>query len=335
MDKRYHICFATDDNYVHIAATAMVSILVNNKKINNLIHFWILADNISKNNQDKLVELCAEYNANIEFVDVNEQLQSIAEIGAVAWNNGSYSTYSRLFLSQLIPEYVMKILYLDSDIIVLGKLEELFEINFDENTVLCATRDIVGSFHPDFLKEIELKGDKYINAGVLMIDLNKWRELQLTNLILDHMRSVRSVYPFPDQDLINVVLQNYIQIMSPKYDYFSSCKPFSAEQLYKMFRLGDEDIYYSQEYFEAESKKPIIVHFVGIIFYRPWFENSNNPYKDQWFHYFELTPFSGMKINKRHDRKMFACLNVAYNILPTFLFSKVYAVIRTFCKRIK
>lgn len=332
MDKRYHICFAADNNYIHIMATAMASILENNKEIGSLIHFWILADNLSSDNRKKLMEFCKRYHSEIDFIDVSRQLQNIVKTGASAWNNGSFGTYSRLFLSQLIPAYVTRILYLDSDVIILGNLKELLEMDFAENAVLLATRDIVGSFNPVFLREIGLEGKNYVNAGVLMIDLNKWREIGMTDLILEHMRNVRSIYPFVDQDVINVVLQNYIQIISPKYDYFSSCKPFSTKQLYRMFNLGESTMFYPEEYFEAETKNPVIIHFVGVLFYRPWFTNSNNPYREQWTDYFKLTPFNGMILDKRHDRKMFACLAVAYRMLPAFLFVKVYAAIRKFWK---
>ncbi len=129
MKERYHKCFATDNNYVHIMATSIISILENNIRNKDKIVFWILDDGLTDDIRSRLEKnVRGEYGADIRFIDVREQLSEIICLKARQWNNGSYSAYSRIFLGVCIPEEIEKILYLDSDTLILGDLEDFFDI---------------------------------------------------------------------------------------------------------------------------------------------------------------------------------------------------------------
>ena len=77
-------------------------------------------------------------NIKIEFVDLNYYIDRIKD-KLYTRDYYSKSTYFRLFLPNLYPNYD-KILYLDSDIVILDDVAKLYNINI-KNCLLGAARN--------------------------------------------------------------------------------------------------------------------------------------------------------------------------------------------------
>ena len=80
-------------------------------------------------------------NVKIEFVDLNYYIQKIQD---KLYTRDYYTntTYFRLFLPELYPQYD-KMLYLDSDIVVLGDISQLYNTEIGTNLVAAAPDDII------------------------------------------------------------------------------------------------------------------------------------------------------------------------------------------------
>ncbi len=64
-------------------------------------------------------------------------------------------------------------LYLDSDIVVNGSIEDLYNTDVSDNLTLPRLSDPV----PNRTKDLEMSEDsKYFNADVMLINLRKWRQ---------------------------------------------------------------------------------------------------------------------------------------------------------------
>ena len=89
--------------------------------------------------------------------------------------------YSRLYLADLYPSSVKKVLYLDCDTIVLSSIEEIWNINLGDN-IIAALNDAFSSL---YRRNIGLrKTDIMFNSGVMLIDLDKWSFLILIGLVI-------------------------------------------------------------------------------------------------------------------------------------------------------
>lgn len=161
-------------------------------------------------------------------------------------NEGSFfgmEAYSRLFCAFKIPKEIDKILYLDADMICTGDIKELYDISFDGKTwVACRDKGIKDSD----LKRLGLKENcKYINSGMLLLNVKKLRddytEIDITNLI----RENEKILIYPDQDFINKIFENDIKIINSKYNLIAK----------------------DTRYKELESK-PLIIHYAGSV--KPW-----------------------------------------------------------------
>ena len=132
---------ASDDNYAIHLGVSIVSILENHL---NDVHIHILNNNIGKSNLKKIKNLEKHYNNlqisiynlpdyfnknNLEEI-IKEELENTE-----AYNLLGISTFSRLFLADILPKNIEKVLYLDADTLVLDSLDELFEVDLKENFV--------------------------------------------------------------------------------------------------------------------------------------------------------------------------------------------------------
>ena len=95
-------------------------------------------------------------------------------------------TYTRLWLGEFFPQTVDRVLYLDADIVVVGSIAPLW--NVDLGGALMGAVDIPGSDRG--VTRLGMRAeDGYFNAGVLVIDLKQWRATRAEETVLDYIRA--------------------------------------------------------------------------------------------------------------------------------------------------
>ena len=275
-----YVCYATDDNYIMQVGVSLLSLLENNKEFSE-INIFILDDNISAQNKKLLKKLCQLYKREIIFIDVSEKLKKIADIGAKEWFNGSFSTYARIYIADLIPKEIKKILYLDGDTIIDKSISNLWKIDLKDY----ALAGVLEAGNTKLKKAIGLKiKDNYFNAGVLMIDLENYRKYELKNKIIKHLQTIRTQYPYVDQDLININCQEYIKKISPIYNSTANYFIWNLKHFQKMFGFNKNNFYSLKELDDAKNN-PVIIHYAGYLLGRPWESNNIHPFNQNFNHY--------------------------------------------------
>ena len=133
----------------------------------------------------------------------------------------SKEAYFRLYAPFLLPQDMDRILYLDSDIIINGNIEELYNIDF-EDAIFAATEniDLNPNFQEDTNKRLGLPLDnKYINSGVLLINLKKYKDFITEDNINQYIDENYENIIYMDQDIINKMFYQQIKIVSETYNY--------------------------------------------------------------------------------------------------------------------
>ena len=183
------ICMASDDNYAVHLGICIVSIMENNS---SNINMHILDNNISEVNLNKLKSLEDKYpNLTIIFYNTHDffKEKEAGNIikkelnGTIFYDRLGISAFSRLFLEDILPNDIERVLYLDSDTIVLGSLDELFDIDFNNHLVLGVV-DVMSNVGIYFYQGDD-KSTPFVNSGSLLINLEKWREIGFANLSVD------------------------------------------------------------------------------------------------------------------------------------------------------
>jgi lipopolysaccharide biosynthesis glycosyltransferase len=118
--------------------------------------------------------------------------------------HGNYMSYARLFLKDLLPT-VDRVLYLDSDLLVNCSLAPLWNTDLSPHLLGAISRaTIEWSLDKDLLPELGLSlNDPHFNAGVLLIDLDRWRQENYTERCLAFLETYRERIASHDQTVLN------------------------------------------------------------------------------------------------------------------------------------
>lgn len=154
------------------------------------------------------------------------------------------ATLGRLFLARATWE--KKILYLDTDTIVNGSLQELWKQPLDGIALVGTIDQGALKLWGDYTKTLVYGGiPGYLNAGILLMNLELIRRLDLDHAALKLLNE--TAYNFADQDVLNIACKGRTRAISNRFNSGYAC---------------------------GESKDPVIEHFVT---FSDFYKNPNCP----------------------------------------------------------
>lgn len=285
------IVYTSSNEYSYLAGISLISCLEHNPKLPET-EIFILENNMSDENKQKLEQVCREYAYPIHFIDVTSKINQLIQDGMVTGHKSaeglSYATYGRLFIDRVLPDDVERVVYIDCDTLVMGDIGPLFKMNLEGKSIALAC-DLC---RLEYRKVIKIPLDsKYYSAGVMVIDLKRWQDNKCGIRIFSRIAEGKGQYPLVDQDLLNVVCKDEIFQLELQYNFLSQCVLYNYAGLCKVYRIGEKN-YYSKEQFDAAQKNPIIYHFSGNTLCRPWYSNSRHPMKEIYDAYYYKSPWS-------------------------------------------
>lgn len=271
--NKYNILYTSDSNYFCHMITSIFSLVENNKNMNLVIH--IIEDNFTYEQITMLHQLETKYNIEIKLYSFKQIAERIKKYNIPKWRDSDIAN-ARLFTHEIIRD-VDKLLYLDSDTIILNSLLELF--NNDFKTPLAAVKEF---FVPSHVKNVL---NSYYNSGVILFDYEKWEKEDCTKKLCDGIKNNNIELEYPDQDLLNLNLQNFISTLNINYNinpylYIYDKYPLLAKRYYK--NLNN---FYSYEEICDALKNPYILHMLSYLGARPWIKNKIHPFNDIYQNY--------------------------------------------------
>lgn len=124
--------------------------------------------------------------------------------------------YYRIFAAQYLPKNLDRILYLDPDIIVINSLRALYSIDFKDHLFAAASHIESRSFQEFNRLRLNLSAQsKYINSGVMMMNLSLLRTEQSTQQVFDFIAEHKNSLLLPDQDVLNALYTDRIIFLDP------------------------------------------------------------------------------------------------------------------------
>ena len=281
-----NVAYHCSDSYAPVLGTSIASLLVNNMGMDE-IQIFVIENNISSKNKKKLKQLVQKYNRRIEFIqmpDINtEQNLGLKKVR----KDWIFDSYCRLFLGQLLPKDIHKVLYLDSDSLVTGDLKELWNTELTEYCV-AGVKDCLGKKYYELLGLKE--SSSYCNSGVMLQNLDSWRNENISNRIREYVYKNGGYVFFMEQSVYNAVFQGEIMILPPKYNTYTLMHYLEYDDIIRLRK--PKDFYTEQEIKEAIEDSRI-VHLTSsfLIINRAWYENTNHPLKELYKKYKDLTPW--------------------------------------------
>lgn len=214
------IFFSIDNAYAPYLAAALNS-AIDHADPNRQYKAIVLHQELSAENQEKLSRL-ATSNFSIEFVPMLDSFSAITDTmgNRLRCDYFTLTIYFRLFIPRMFPQYD-KAIYIDSDVIVMADMAELFDTDLEENYIGACVDLSVGHV-PELVHYMEdavgVPKDKYINSGVLLMDLKKLREAELDRKFLELLTTYHCDCIAPDQDYLNAMCYGKIHYLDDSWD---------------------------------------------------------------------------------------------------------------------
>ena len=165
-------------------------------------HIYYITQNFTESVRTKLEYTLHDFSKKYELNIIENQAHQFTELKSL---HGNTFTYSKLLLAELVP--CDKVLYLDIDIVVNLDIKELdpFLLDLDDYLIMAnVERGVKESLEKEFfIQDLKLSNINYFNAGVLLVNLSKWRRIGLTQVLLNFANEHRDKLKCADQTVIN------------------------------------------------------------------------------------------------------------------------------------
>lgn len=272
-----NVVYYSSDFFSEMCGVAIESLCANNSDADKITVF-VVEDCISENNKMRLMNITNRYGRDIHFIRMPSQEEVYP---GVEMNLGR--TYARMALGEILPPEVDRVLSLDSDTLVMDSLSEMYNVEFSDEEYVAGVYDCVGSAYQDDVLHAP-KDMKYCNAGVFLIDLKKWRDLnvgkQLLDAVLKNAEGKQVLY-FLEQDIMNLTFYGHLKLLHPSYNVLTSIFLFDYQEIMKMKKPVT---YYSEKEILEAKERPVLLHATTCYYIRKrmWVKDSDHPYH-KWY----------------------------------------------------
>lgn len=281
-----HILCCADDAYAPYCGIMLTSLLHNlphkgnprDERYRAVIH--IVSTDIGADNREKFRCLEERYLCRIEFITPAPSLLSRLPEAVNGW---PIASYLRLIATEILPVELHRVIYLDSDIAVDSSVASLWEAELGGKA--CAV--ICDAPSPcDCTPRKERCGIKgtYFNSGVMVIDLDKFRQLGIASRSVEMLSTLPPEYECPDQDILNILLDvNHIDLPArwnvQTCHFQSMCPDPEGEELAEVIGV-------------ARGKLKGIIHYTTM--HKPWRNEVTDfhPMEHVWRRYRKLSPWA-------------------------------------------
>ncbi len=313
--EELNVLYACDNNYAPYCGVSMHSLLVNNIGIDQ-ITVYIVIDSVSDDNKKKMQETANAFGRDIVLIDAESVKHLMEELGVPKYR-GSYVTHYRKFFQMLIPETVHKLLYLDADTIVTGSLEELLKYDLQDKC-MGVVLDTLGGHYK---KLLGFKyNEPYFNAGVTWIDVDKWKERDYSQKLMEHIKNVRAKYCNPDQDLFNLVLRGDTFVLPIGYNFQPAHRAYSDRSYFANYPRD----YYTVEEIQAARENPVILHTYRFLGEFPWHKGNLHPDNAIFDKYLEQSEWEGYEKKKASVSTVLKIEKLMYRYMPKAVFLRFF-----------
>ena len=229
----------------------------------------VLHDGIPKSEQARIAQSWQHPNCrSVEFIDFDTSM--ISGFRPTMYIK-SLITYAKMFIGSAV-KHDGRLTFLDPDLLVYGDVTELENSDLEGN-IMGAVQDISvradGQAMADkFAARLGIKdGFKYLNSGVLVLDLQRWRDEKIEQQCFDLALNAPEKLDSMDQDALNIVLEDRWKMLDVRWN--------------------------TSQYEAPPGTRSGIVHLIGQA--KPWHDDYNYHFKDAWFEWVDRTAYRGFR----------------------------------------
>ena len=236
------VVLAANAAYSEQVLTTIKSIVCHNR----FIKFYVINSDFPTewfvSMRKKLAKLdCQIVNARVDGSHISQYKTNI-----------HYSVFLRYFTATFVEED--QALYLDCDIVVTRDLSEIFAVDLGSYP-LGAVRDLGGEVY---------FGEQIFNSGVLLINVNYWRENDIAGQLIEMTDNLHDKVSQDDQSILNMLFENRWMELPFAYNCITLHTTFS-------------------DYEPEKGLYPPVIHYLTER--KPWKEYTQSIYREVWWFY--------------------------------------------------
>ncbi|QDV61223.1 glycosyltransferase family 8 protein [Crateriforma conspicua] len=264
-NETIHVAFAVDGSFASLSCVAVESAV---RHCEHDVHVHVLHDPAADKRFGPLRRVLRRLGTQHTFHPIDPSCFA----GLPVTDHVSLATYYRLAIARLIDEAVPRVIYLDADLIVRDCLSLLANVPPHPSGIAAVPEPSDSSQRLGMTPETP-----YLNAGVLVMDLDTWRNDGVTETLFDIAEKHRDRLRFWDQDVLALYLQGQWQPLDRRWNCNHRC-------FFGQHRLALPD-------------DPAIVHFSGSGL-KPWSPNVVHPYAEEFWRIADRLRRDGVRIDR-------------------------------------
>lgn len=276
-DNVFHIAFCVDENYFRAMGATITSIIANNP--DQAFVFHVLTFSASDSHRLGLKQL------EEKFPNVRTQLHILDTADFkqfdhfIKFSHYSLSIFTRLVIPIVLQDLTDRVLYLDADILCVGKLHGLVEMDLNDD-IAAAVTDV-----PNMVKRrvatLGLVHPEYFNAGVMFINIPKWQAHAITEATMDALLQHGGKLRYNDQDALNIALNGRTRFLAIRYNRIYDLIHDLGNNITAMQAVGNA----------------VFLHFAGSV--KPWADWTGHDARLLFRKYHALSPWSDMPLDQQ------------------------------------
>ncbi|RYU91274.1 glycosyltransferase family 8 protein [Mucilaginibacter terrigena] len=262
------IAITIDNNYVQHACVMLRSLDVN---IPSAVNVYCIYDGLSHRNISRMRREFKKSHINLHFVAFDNTLLP-PQLPLKSTDHVTSATFFRIWLPYLLKD-LKQVLFMDSDIVIDGDISEILNLDVSDHPLAAVPEPGVFT---DKKHGLGMRDDQlYINAGVILFNLDYFRQKGLTEQISEFLHTHPQLCELWDQDAINATIKGNFYRLDYKFNVQTSFYPAASIDLL----------------LHKAIKNPVVVHYTGGGDGKPWFYRSKHPARHLYYKYLRLTSF--------------------------------------------
>lgn len=275
MDNKIIIVCSGNKNYITPMKVMLKSVVINTV---TPINVFILIFDWKEEDKKSFQYTFINDQVHFTFIEV-EQYECLKNFKTN--QDITIESYFRLFIPKLLPSTINHIIYLDGDIIVEGDIQELWNIPMKDKSIMAVPEMFSGAHFvssPYALrtyKDLKIpKWNRYFNAGVLKINIDKWRNKDITSKIVNYLIEYKDKILWHDQDGLNAVLWDDWEELPYEWNVMTA---LFYEEDYNRIEIDKETATYMMKF-------PKLIHYTNSED-KPWKDTCTHPLKERFNYY--------------------------------------------------
>lgn len=290
------IATASDENYA-IGMAVTVRSAIEHLHPSRALRVYALDGGISEATRERVLQSWRHPRVTVEWL--RPEMKALEDLITVGHLN--HCTYLRLLMPHILPQSLQKVIYLDADLLVRRDVSQLWDQPLDDRPALaavevaapfvdCATAigeweryQFVAERNPvKNFRQLGIPGErKFFNAGVLVVNLDRWRRECIPQQAMICLKQHREFVLWCDEYALNVVMSGRWGELDARWNQGAAFYSYPCWQ----------ESPFDKTTFHQIKHDPWVIHFTWIK--KPWLPGCRHPFQNEYLACLDKTDWRG------------------------------------------